>query len=630
MNKLIIVGTDTDVGKTTVSALLLHHLGDRGAYWKPLETGVSDTETIRKLIPNAEIHPPYVHYVKAMAPEPAAWAEDKEAPLLNEILQSQPHTDREILLIETFGSPFSPINYLELQLQLIQQLDCPCILVASTTIGVMGRTLQTLAALKAHGIVPEHVILIGEEDSYNQFVISSHSTVNLILLQAPEKWSSDDFKHSAKLQAERLRIACSTVTNYDNINYWIPLDRSSIWHPYTSLVEKSDPLVVLSARDEYLQLGNGERIIDAISSWWTILHGHSHPKLVEAIHSASATLDHVIFARTTHRDAISLARCLLSTMPWDNGKVFYSDNGSTAVEVALKMALQYWRLKGETQRTLFVSFENGYHGDTFGAMSVGRDPLFFKHFEPLLFETKQIPIDANQLDELLTTQGHRVAAVIIEPLVQGAGGMRMHSPQTLTQLYEVAKKHHVLFIADEVMTANRTGKRWAFQHSEAVPDLVCASKTLAGGMMPLAATMIAPHIVEVFNHPDAEHTFFHGHSFTGHALACAVAVANERLLSSGAIYHRTVEIEAYYHHELDALRDHANVRDVRICGSIAAIELNVEGGYLANVGERIRQQSLQQGVLLRPLGNVVYTMPPLGIRDKSLQQVVATMKSVIK
>jgi len=292
---------------------------------------------------------------------------------------------------------------------------------------------------------------------------------------------------------------------------WVRRDAETIWHPYTSLRESDAPLPVVGAYDEFLTLADGRRVIDGISSWWTILHGHRDPPLMAALAEAAAQIDHVHFAGVTHPWAVELAELMLATMPWRDGRVFYSDNGSTAVEVALKMAYQFWCHRGEPQRTLFVGFEGGYHGDTFGAMSVGRDPVFFGRFEPLLFRAEVVPMSAERLDDVLTKNPDRVAAVILEPLVQGAGGMRMHTPAELRAIFEVTRKHGALFIADEVMTGGgRTGTLWAHQAAAIAPDLVCAAKTLAGGILPLAATLAAPAIVAAWDTDDRTRTFSTG------------------------------------------------------------------------------------------------------------------------
>jgi adenosylmethionine-8-amino-7-oxononanoate aminotransferase len=402
-------------------------------------------------------------------------------------------------------------------------------------------------------------------------------------------------------------------------------DRATLWHPYTSLADPNDPLPVIAADRELLYLADGRALIDAVSSWWTILHGHRHPPLMDALATAANTLDHVLFAGVTHPPAIELAELLLASAPWVGGRVFFSDNGSTAVEVALKMAYQFWCHRGEPGRTLFIGFENSYHGDTFGAMAVGRDPLFFGTFEPLLFRAIQVPVSAERLDVALSAHPGQVAAVILEPLVQGAGGMRMHTIAELRAIFEVTKRHNVLFIADEVMTGCRTGRLWAHQHAGIAPDLICAAKTLTGGILTLAATLASPEIVAEFQTPDRAKMFFHGHSFTANPLACAVAVRNWRLLAGDQWQKDTQRLEAFWQTHLAPLRDRTGVKDVRIRGTIAAIELDVSGGYLAEIGPRIRQLAISRGVLLRPLGSVVYAMPPLCTSEESLLRIVEAM-----
>ena len=399
---------------------------------------------------------------------------------------------------------------------------------------------------------------------------------------------------------------------------------------HRSLRDPDAPLVCVGARDEFLYLADGRKLIDGISSWWTILHGHRFPPLMDALREAAAAYDHVHFAGVTHPPGVELAELLLGTMPWRGGRVFYSDNGSTAVEVALKMAYQYWCHQGQPGRTRFVGFEHGYHGDTFGAMAVGRDPVFFGRFEPLLFRADMLPLAADRLDDYLRKNRDEVAAVILEPLVQGAGGMRMHTAEDLRALFAVTKKHDVLFIADEVMTGGgRLGMLWAHQAAGIAPDLVCAAKTLAGGVLSLAATLAAPHIVAAWDTADRERTFFHGHSFTAHPLACAVAVANWKILTT-SFPTAPACMETFWQQALAPLREHPRVQEVRVRGSIAAVELKAaEGGYLADVGRQLRRACIEDGVLLRPLGNVLYAMPPLGISQDSLERIAGAMRRAV-
>jgi adenosylmethionine-8-amino-7-oxononanoate aminotransferase len=350
-----------------------------------------------------------------------------------------------------------------------------------------------------------------------------------------------------------------------------------------------------------------------------------------ALRRALAEFDHVPFAGATHPHGVRLAELMSASAPWKGGRVFFSDNGSTAVEIALKMAYQAWVHRGQPQRTLFIGFENGYHGDTFGAMAAGRDPVFFKPFEPLLFDAVQIPVCPDRLEESLSRHRGRVAGVILEPLVQGAGGMRMHSPETLRRLVDLAHDHGVCVIADEVMTGcGRTGSLWAFNQAGVVPDLICAAKTLAGGILPLAATLASPEIVSAFHTADRTKTFFHGHSFTGHPLACAVAVENWAYLQTGRWRLDVSRIEAIWKSRLTPLRDRPGVVDVRICGSIAAVEFQSPGGYLADLGTQLRRMCVGRGVFLRPLGNVLYALPPLLTSDDSLHRIADAITACVE
>jgi adenosylmethionine-8-amino-7-oxononanoate aminotransferase len=263
-------------------------------------------------------------------------------------------------------------------------------------------------------------------------------------------------------------------------------------------------------------------------------------------------------------------------------------------------------------------------------MSVGRDPLFFGRFEPLLFRAERVPLSPERLDDVLRKRRGETAAVIVEPLVQGAGGMRMHSPAELKELFEVTRRHGVLFIADEVMTGGgRTGTLWAHTAAGIAPDLICAGKTLAGGVLPLAATLAAPAVVAAFETADPQRTFFHGHSFTGHPLACAVAVANWTMMLRADALDAPRRMEAFWRRELAPLRDRPGVRNVRVRGSIAAVELDVVGGYLATVGRRLRRSCLEDGVFLRPLGNVLYAMPPFRTSEASLRRIAAAMTRAV-
>jgi adenosylmethionine-8-amino-7-oxononanoate aminotransferase len=631
MIDFLVLGTDTDAGKTTFSLLWLAAFPGQSRYWKPVETGDSDTESIRRLVPAATVLPPLARFTDPVAPALAARREGRAVPSAAEIVAARPAGP---LLIETFGGPLSPLNETELQIALIRALGVPSVLVSSSAVGAIGRTLQCLLALSAHGVRPGAVVLVGRDDPYAAEQIGRHwPAVPTFALQPPATWDIEGVSRAAREQAgvlaavhSRLEQAPPRTTAAEVLEQ----DRRCVWHPYTSLCDPDPPLVSVAAQDEFLELADGRRVIDGISSWWTILHGHRHPALMASLREAVASFDHVHFAGVTHPPAAELAGLLLQTAPWPGGRVFYSDNGSTAVEVALKMAYQFWCHRGEPRRTWFVGFEGGYHGDTFGAMAVGRDPVFFGRFEPLLFRAEIVPVSAERLDDALERRRGEVAAVIIEPLVQGAGGMRMHTPEQLRAIADVARRHGVLLIADEVMTGGgRTGTLWAHQAAGVAPDLICAAKTLTGGVLPLAATLASPEVVAAFETADPSRTFFHGHSFTAHPLACAVAATNWRLLT-GAPHPAPRRLEAFWQHTLAPLRRVPHVREVRLRGTIAAVELEVPGGYLAPVGRQLRRHCLERGVLLRPLGNVLYTIPPFGTSDESLRRIANAMLGAVE
>jgi adenosylmethionine-8-amino-7-oxononanoate aminotransferase len=650
MTDLLILGTDTDAGKTTFALLCLAAFPERFEYWKPIESGESDSERVRRLVPSAVVHAPVAYFQAPVAPPLAARREGRTVPFAEDIAAARPLPARgRHLLIESFGSPYSPLNEIEQQLTLIHDLTANLVLVTSSALGAIGRTLQCLHALLTEGLPVNQVILIGPFDPYAEEQIRRyHPDAWVGSLAPPCSWDVSGVAQAAVVARELL--AGVPTAELQSQQAGVPLsdlppvpvrwseaaaalqrrDAAAIWHPYTSLREPDPPLVCDGAQDEFLRLADGRRVVDGISSWWTILHGHRHPPLMEALAEAMQSFDHVHFAGVTHPAAVDLAELLLRSARLEGGRVFYSDNGSTAVEVALKMAYQYWAMRGEPQRTCFIGFEHGYHGDTFGAMAVSRDPVFFGRFEPLLFRAEIVPLSADRLDEALTRRKGEVAAVIVEPLVQGAGGMRMHSPAELARLATVARAHKVLLIADEVMTGGRrTGTLWAHESAGITPDLICAAKTLAGGVLPLAATLVHPLVAMLWDTDDRSRTFFHGHSFTAHPLACAVALANWRALSAAA-HPAPARMEAFWTVALASLREHPRVREVRIRGTIAAVELDVPGGYLADVARALRARCLERDVLLRPLGNVLYAMPPFCTSDESLQRIAEAMIAAVE
>ena len=409
---------------------------------------------------------------------------------------------------------------------------------------------------------------------------------------------------------------------------------SVIWHPFTQHALRGKFPTVVRAEGAYLMTATGERIIDAISSWWVITHGHRHPHIVAAIQAQAEALDQIIFAEYTHEAAEQLAAKLLHLAPQGLAHVFFSDSGSTSVEVALKMALGYWRHRGEPRHRI-IAMSGSYHGDAIGAMSVGARGLFTESYEPLLFDVGRIPFPAPGREEVTLCSLDAIcrradaAAFIVEPLVLGAGGMRMYSPTVLTDMRNICAHHGVLFIADEVMTGwGRTGTMFACEQAGISPDIVCYSKGLTGGSLPLAVTLCRHDIFMAHYSDDRRRTFFHSSSFTANPIACAAALANLEVWESEDTLGRIAELARMQTEQLDQFRDDARFENVRQTGTITAMELkSKDGGYLANAGLQLSASFRDSGVLLRPLGNTIYVLPPYCVTRDDLNRIYDAIRA---
>ncbi|MGH7470734.1 MAG: adenosylmethionine--8-amino-7-oxononanoate transaminase [Longimicrobiales bacterium] len=415
---------------------------------------------------------------------------------------------------------------------------------------------------------------------------------------------------------------------------WLPFDGKHVWHPYTQHGSSPPPVPIERAQGASLYDVNGRAIIDAISSWWVILHGHCEPAIASAIAEQATTLDQVIFAGFTHEPAARLAQALCHRLSPPLERVFLSDNGSTAVEVALKMAIQYWALRGQP-KNLIAALHNGYHGDTFGAMSASSRGLFTRPFEAHLFQVARLPDPSTEdvvaaFQDLIETRGRELAAIIVEPLLLGAGGMRPWSADSLQEIQRIARTHRVLLIADEVLTGfGRTGPLFASLAADVVPDIICLSKGLTGGFLPLGATVTSDEIFRAFLSDDPGRAFFHGHSFTANPISCAAACASLALLDDHSAQRRR-SIESAHHRHLSKLSTHPLVLSPRVVGTIAAFDAGSTTDYLHPLGLELRQYALQQGVLIRPLGNVVYILPPYCISEADLELVYATITAFLE
>lgn len=423
-------------------------------------------------------------------------------------------------------------------------------------------------------------------------------------------------------------------------------DHNVIWHPYTQHQMTALPIALKRGEGAYVYDENNKSYLDCISSWWVNLHGHAQPDIAKAIYEQALQLEHVIFSGFTHEPAVKLAEGVLSLLPDYFTKVFYSDNGSTAIEVALKMAYQYWRNKGESQRRRFIAFDGCYHGDTFGAMSLGKTGGFFSHFDDLLFpvdifdypstwmddqngEQKEHAI-LNKIQEHLQQYGHETAALIIEPLVQGSAGMRMCTPRFLQNLDKLVKQHNVLMVYDEVMTGfGRTGEYFACLKGQTMPDIICMAKGLTGGFLPLAMTVCREEIYQAFLGDHFAKALAHGHSYTANPLGCAAGLASLALLTSLETRNKIQAIERVHQQGLTQLQAQAGIEKTRYCGTIAAFEIAVDCGYGSNLSIQLRDHFLSQGLLIRPLGNVVYLIPPYCIDTLALKNSYDVMGEIV-
>jgi len=407
---------------------------------------------------------------------------------------------------------------------------------------------------------------------------------------------------------------------------------SRVWRPFTQHALQPHAIEIASAEGAWLTAKDGARYLDAISSWWVISHGHREPQIMQAIRDQTERLDQLIFAGFTHEPAEALARRLVALTPQGLDYAFYSDSGSTAVEVAIKMALGYWRNRGEN-RTRILALEHGYHGDTVGGMSTSARGPFNVSYAPLLYEVERIPFPAAgceqlTLDALEAACKAEAAAFVSEPLILGAGGMLIYSPAALSEMRAICARHGVLFIADEVMTGfGRTGTLFACEQADVVPDIACYAKGLTGGALPLAVTMCKAEIFEAHLAPERAKALFHSSSFTANPIACAAALANLDIWEKGDARVAMARTCALQEERIARFVGDARFRNVRRIGTIAALDLAVDAeGYLATVGLELMRFFNARGLLLRPLGPTIYVLPPYCVTEPDLDLAYAAIE----
>lgn len=410
-------------------------------------------------------------------------------------------------------------------------------------------------------------------------------------------------------------------------------DKKYVWHPFTQMQTAPDPIVVVRAKDAILTDESGKEYIDVNSSWWVNVHGHGRPELKKALQEQFDEIDHIIFAGATHPKGIELSERICKLLPGNFSKVFFSDDGSTAIEVALKMVFQFWHNQGQPKRRI-VALEGAYHGDTFGAMSIGQRGYFNEPFEHFFFDVDFLPFpDGTNTDEVIRRANEladsgEIAGLIVEPLVQGSAGMRMYSEEVLDELVRIFRKKGAKIIFDEIMTGwGRTGKMFAMEYCTELPDITCVSKGLTGGVMPLGLTIATEEIYTAFLSEDKLKALLHGHSYTGNPLACAVACASMDIFETDESKENIRRVAGKMDDFANRLSTHSGFTNIRVRGTILAVELVVpeQTGYFASVRDKIYQHFLDHGILCRPLGNVVFFNPPYCITDNQLEKCFAAL-----
>ena len=406
--------------------------------------------------------------------------------------------------------------------------------------------------------------------------------------------------------------------------------KSPVWHPFTQHALAPEFPLIETGEGAWLTARDGSRILDAISSWWVITHGHRHPKITAAIMEQATKLDQVIFAGFTHQPAEDVARGLLDIAPKGLAHVFFSDSGSTAVEVGLKMALGFWREKPRPRQRI-IALEHAYHGDTIGTMAAGARGVFNAAYEPLLFDVDRLPFpegDGRETLAALEKLAPAAAALLVEPLLLGAGGMLTYAPEILAAMKRVCAGHGTLFIADEVLTGfGRTGTLFACEQAGVSPDILCLAKGLSGGALPLAATLATPEIFAAHYSSDRARTFFHSSSFTANPIACAAARANLEIWKNEPVAARIETLSALQQERLDSFKNEAGFSALRRIGTVTALDLIApDAGYLSGLGPRLARFFQARGLLLRPLGNTIYVLPPYCVTADELDLVYAAIR----
>jgi adenosylmethionine-8-amino-7-oxononanoate aminotransferase len=665
---IFITGTDTGVGKTVVSfvlATLLKQIGIDVGIFKPVQCAGNDASFLKNRLnlddPLNIINPIYLKH--ALSPATALRLEKKvfdKRKILKCFKELQKKHD--VLIVEGAGGLLVPLKDNYFIKDLILELNLPTIIVARLGLGTINHTLLTVNLAKESGINVLGVIL--NQDTPGIRNLAQHSNPGVIkklnctpLLGILPHLAKIDTAHINRIK-QNIDIEKILKDEAAPKNNWQEKDKRYIWHPFTQMKDwnEEEQLVIEEGKGNFLKATNGRWYLDGVSSLWVNVHGHRKPQLDEAIIRQLKKISHSTMLGLSNIPAIELAEKLVDIAPQNLSKVFYSDNGSTAVEIAIKICYQYWQNIGTINKKKFVHLDNSYHGDSIGAVSVGGIDLFHKVYHPLLFKTFSAPSPycyrcsleksypscklacLKKLEDLLEKHNKKIAALIIEPIVQAASGIIVWPKGALARIRKLCSRYDCLLIVDEVATGfGRTGKMFACEHEDVRPDILCVAKSISAGYLPLAATLTTEKIYNAFLAPYAQmKTFFHGHTYTGNALACAVSLANLDLFEKEKTIENLKPKIALLKKQLQTFKILKHVGDIRQLGLMVGVELvkdkfkKTPYAWEEKIGIKVCNRLREKGIILRPLGNVIVLMPPLAISRGELEFLIKNTFEAIK
>lgn len=652
--RYFVTGTDTDVGKTMVSSLLCYGLGQSGSviYWKPVQSGTAarDCDVIKQNAPATAIAPSRYEYQPPMSPDQAALVDDLPQAQIEPLIQALDELPAATFqVIEGAGGLQVPLNN-EWQTwsDFLGLCPVPVIVVARSGLGTLNHTSMTIDSLKLRGLPPVLVVLSGEPHQPNLDSLKRRYPdlrfFQLPILEATPKnpaWHDWGIRFAQQVLATNTPLPSQSMPTEQR-------DAINIWHPFTQHKTAPRSLEIISAKGCYLKDATGRKLFDATASWWVNTIGHGREDIGAVMHKQQLRMDHVIFAGTCHEPAATLASHLIADAQGHLARVFFSDNGSTAVEIALKMAVQFHHNRGKP-RSRILTLAGAYHGDTIGAMSASQHEGFYHMFKPLMFPVtalkpitshassfcpagpspELIAAELDLLDQTLAKHPGEWAAIILEPFVQGAGGMLMQDRSWLQAVCQKMHEAGILVIFDEVFVGmGRIGHKYAYQREGLKPDIVCLAKGLTGGTMPLAVTVTTADVFAGFWDDDRGKALFHGHSFTGNPIACAAANQVQKIYAEQNLCDRAYQIEAIFSQWLQDFAAPLGLQNSRCLGAILAFEIpgSAFGDYFHDGAYKIMAQACDYGLFLRPLGNTLYLVPPLVVTDEELGDCLERLK----